>query len=301
MSKPDAHPGAVIAGREFPSKAAAEGWVKTRLNRPELPLRSDLTGEDYQIAADLFARLFDTAPPARFFLLAKQGTRELNFIDGSGERIPLSIRKAIAGQRHSGPAHARVLRRAVEDQMRQWRSQYLAAHPGARCPLSGRLLTAATSDVDHLVQFASIKDAWLAQVGGPENVPLVTSGRGWQFADRAQLAQWRAFHASHARYRLLDREAHRAFSKRQQTQNEATGGVPTLASVALPVPAPTAAIRPVHTFRTPPVWERRLPVPPRPRRPMDRESMLRQIAEVEDGDWAGLLYPDGPPAQQQAS
>ena len=204
-----------IAGNRFGTRGAAIVWVKAQLKTAEV--KRPLTGSLLGLAVELHDRVTDlgTPTPDVFMVLEDHnGGRSVRYRDASGEWRGISTAKAVAGEVHSGPDLAKILRAIVRPQTEAFAAAVLAG-PNPRCALSGVALTARTDfEVDHVGDtFADISGSWLATIDEPEFVKA--PGGGYALAPD-QLSDWSLFHELSASYRALATDVHRACSRQQQ-------------------------------------------------------------------------------------
>ena len=111
-----------------------------------------------------------------------------------------------------------ALRSAIQYQSTAFRDKYLRDNPGAVCPLSGLVLAEVEIEVDHEpVPFEEIRNQWVADQGGEDQIQLRKSDYGWQVAGK-QKTSWQNYHAVTAELRCLERQAHRDHSREQQAE-----------------------------------------------------------------------------------
>ena len=131
-----------------------------------------------------------------------------------GEALPLSLKSLF---RSRGPSCreqlTRALRWEVEGQIRAARD---AARWPAPCALTGRLLGSAAARIDHTPPhtLAALADGWLAFISmNPSQIALAhdpASPVAYILADPNLGASWRAYHAGHAKLRIVARDVQAA-------------------------------------------------------------------------------------------
>jgi hypothetical protein len=134
--------------------------------------------------------------------------RHIHVLD-AGVWKEFSWNKAINGK-PKRPEHV-VLRKAVADEMHQWRM----SQPDKVCERCGGTNVITTDHVDP--SFFDIAEAFIAEEGA---VPLMDGppGAGDIMADIDQEARWIAFHASRAVYQLLCRSCNASKGRRPESQ-----------------------------------------------------------------------------------
>lgn len=126
--------------------------------------------------------------------------------------LPLSLKALF---RSRGPSRREQLTRALRWEVEgQLRSARAAVRWPARCALTGRLLGSAAARVDHVPPhtLCALADGWLAMVGKtPSQIALKadpSSPVARLLSDADLGASWRAYHAEHARLRIVARDVH---------------------------------------------------------------------------------------------
>jgi len=108
-----------------------------------------------------------------------------------------------------------ALRQAVEEQVIAFRESVFGASETILCPILGKRVTRAESNVDHEPpwKFETIVQKFVADEGiDLKNPPLAPSADGVlgrRISDPDLEARWKAFHAGRAKLRVLSTEAHR--------------------------------------------------------------------------------------------
>jgi len=111
------------------------------------------------------------------------------------------------------------LRRVIDDQIQDFRRQSFANDPVIPCSMTGILIAWPQADVDHCTPhtFESIAESFAIQ----ENLlweaqwevqPSPHRKGSWctEFKDPSLTQRWKDFHRTHARLRILSKEAHRS-------------------------------------------------------------------------------------------
>lgn len=138
-----------------------------------------------------------------FYLFRTDGT----FTDFSYQKC---VRPATPWQEY---CHS--LRTAVMDQIMAAREGAFGSNEEILCPIRKTLMTRSVSHVDHVHPdtFASLVERFNDEEWIHEEFPPATEGGdlrcGRKLVDRGLEERWRFFHRTHARLRVISREAHR--------------------------------------------------------------------------------------------
>lgn len=127
-------------------------------------------------------------------------------LDGTGTDV--SFNSAIDG-RNPKRDRLEALRRGIQDQILEFRRIAFTGTEPIECPLRGLLITQDAYHIDHTPPstFLSLAENWLQseeisisqiEITPPADNQIVT-----EMTSTDQLSSWRAFHAAHAKLRLL--------------------------------------------------------------------------------------------------
>lgn len=125
-----------------------------------------------------------------------------------GSSTDVSFHSAIDG-RNERRDRLEALRRAIEQQILDFRASAFASGDTLRCPLRGALITEDSYHIDHEPPqtFIRLVDQWLKfkglnlvdlEITPPADNQIVT-----EMTNAAQLSSWQEYHSKHAKLRLL--------------------------------------------------------------------------------------------------
>lgn len=108
-----------------------------------------------------------------------------------------------------------ALRSVVMDQLMQVRDQAFGLNEEILCPVKRTLMTRSASYVDHVHPdtFTALVERFNDEEWIHEEIPPQTEGRdlkcGRKLVDKGLEDRWRFFHSTHAKLRVISKEAHR--------------------------------------------------------------------------------------------
>ena len=135
-------------------------------------------------------------------------TRHFMIHRNDGSSTDVSFLSAIDG-RNERRDRLEALRRAIEDQILEFRANAFAQGQVILCPFRGIPITEASCHVDHEPPqtFVNLVDAWLAseglQIGDLLITPPADNQIVTEMIDEFQRSSWQLFHRENARLRLL--------------------------------------------------------------------------------------------------
>ena len=212
-------------GIQFVSKAAVEFHVRDILNR-HTPMQP-LTGDDLRFVV----AVLDKHPNREVIvdcgvrrivvqhLRDKYDSRRFLVIRTDGSVRDFSWRVVLSPK----TAHRRLMgacRFAVRPQIRDFRTRAFAGVPSLICEVSGKPITEADSDVDHIPPrtFERLVIAWLSTVGlepdGVSFVPMVGYEQPDRWEDNFLEENWREYHRTHAHLRVIHPWANRSIVRK---------------------------------------------------------------------------------------
>lgn len=147
------------------------------------------------------------------------GTRHFVIHRTNGTNTDVSFPSAIDGP-NSRRDRFEALRRAVEDQILDFRSEAFRSSSIQTCPLRGISISAKSSHIDHIWPntFLKLVGNWLnTQNIKLENIHITLPADNQtvtRMTDDAQLSSWQAFHAEHSELRAVSQIGNLSDAKR---------------------------------------------------------------------------------------
>jgi hypothetical protein len=231
-----------ICGQTFKTKAALE--AEAERIRDAQPIDSPLSPRDADFITNVFRQLYPKYDLKRMAVGARAitvtpilGYRCFRFHLNDGRIVDPSLRKCFS-KSVGDPAQVarRAFRYEVYDDCMAYRNAYFARNADASgrapCELTGQLIAKAKEECEvdhHPTPFQTIVDDFLKERGLALDGITTRDpphGFGVMLADRAQAADWRAYHLARASFRVLSHTAHVDETKRLR---QPPGHPPTLA------------------------------------------------------------------------
>lgn len=225
MAKP-----VVLASLTFPSQTKAKAFFREIRDRYEDGER--VSDEDSRYLHDLIAihpeaetkigcgiSHFSVGTETRF-----RRTRHFMIYRTDGTSTDVSFKSPIEG-RNPRRDRLEALRRAIEDQILEFRRKAFDSEERILCPLRGVPITPKSYHIDHEppVIFVRLVDQWLElqameledlEITPPTDNQIVT-----EMTNEVQISSWRNFHKERAKLRLLSPRANLSDARLSDSPN----------------------------------------------------------------------------------
>lgn len=233
-------PPITLGGLTYPNRSVARAHLRAMLRHPDgcdyttYPVR--LARADAAVVIDAIAH----HPEASGRLARKAVAVEVRlnlpymvpgmwlvFEDGSSASFSVKAIFTITGP-SKRQLVLKAMRAEIEDQVRAIRH---ATRWPARCPVTGDSIGARDAHVDHAhpATFAALADGWLAaQSLSVDSIDLDKDPRSptvMILSDRNLAASWSAYHANHARLRIVSARANLSMGDRGAMREEVAQGL----------------------------------------------------------------------------
>jgi hypothetical protein len=204
----------IIGGRPYPSKEAVRERCRGIISRGvgavedmyDFAFLCDLFGRhphaEQKVGEGIASIVVRHVPPYN------QPGFYLRRLDGS--ETDISFLQCVAARTDMTTLYG-ALRRAVDDQIIEFKTQAFKGRFAIECPYTAELVFRTSCHVDHQPPktFQAVADRWITLAGGRDRV-RVASGDGdigSRLLDVGQLESWRSYHRTNAELRIVSVEA----------------------------------------------------------------------------------------------
>jgi hypothetical protein len=195
----------------YPTVASFREMVSFRILA--IPRHRPLVGADHDFVMELLQRKADWSAKVgagidHFRVLSNGSGVEIRFRRVDGTEDNFSWRKAMTGYAPTPESYINAaLRFAVVEQVHGFKRQSFGTSMSVTSAISGEILTWQNAEVDHLVPFCEIRDAWTASLNAPVEFTRETNGLKTPavMSNPEQLRSWLAYHGQ-VELRMISRE-----------------------------------------------------------------------------------------------
>jgi hypothetical protein len=199
----------------YPTVASFREMVSFRILA--IPRHRPLVGADHDFVMELLQRKADWSAKVgagieHFRVLSNGSGVEIRFRRVDGTESNFSWRKAMTGYAPAAGAYINAaLRFAVVEQVHGFKRQSFGTSTSTSASvtsaISGEVLTWQNAEVDHLIPFCEIRDAWTASLDTPVEFTRETNGLKTSavMSNPEQLRSWLAYHGR-VELRIISRE-----------------------------------------------------------------------------------------------
>jgi hypothetical protein len=195
----------------YPTVASFREMVSFRILA--LPRHRPLVGADHDFVMELLERKADWSAKVgagidHFRVLSNGSGVEIRFRRVDGTEDNFSWRKAMSGYAPAAGAYINAaLRFAVVEQVHGFKRRAFGTSMSVASAISGEILTWQNAEVDHLIPFCEIRDAWTASLNAPVEFTRETNGLKTPavMSNPEQLRSWLAYHGQ-VELRMISRE-----------------------------------------------------------------------------------------------
>lgn len=206
----------VLGGREFGSAVELKSHVRAIAARSDVG--AALCGSDSAVLRDLVKlhpwadEKIGAGVKSLEFRSGIGASKALYIVRVDGSETDISWLKCIDGHNQRG-AVSDAFRKAVLDQILDFLGHVFRT--GARCELSGEVLSRGNVHVDHIIPFADLVSSFLASVGQTYDTIQTVSAEDGRGIDLEFPQAWREYHRAHAHLRAVSADAHRKYHRGQ--------------------------------------------------------------------------------------